>query len=290
MQIDIEVNNKTIPARKGETILEALHDQGIQIPTLCRLEDFTPTGACRLCVVEVEGRENLVPACSYPVEEWMKIRTHSPRVIEARRMIVELLLSNHPDDCLYCERNGHCELQRLAEELNIRERRISGRKNRTNLDLSSPGIVYDPSKCVLCSRCVRICEETEQVSTLDFTGRGNTTSVRAAMGKDLNFSNCIQCGQCIMVCPTGALHEKSYLDAIQQAVNREDMTTVVHYAPSVAVSLAEELGMKPGKDVSGLINSALKKIGFDKVYDGTFASEIYVMEEAAELADRIDKG
>jgi len=289
MQIDIEVNNKTIPARKGETILEALYDQGIQIPTLCRLEDFTPTGACRLCVVEVEGRDNLVPACSYPVEEWMKIRTHSPRVIEARKMIVELLLSNHPDDCLYCERNGHCELQQLAEELNIRERRISGRKNPTNLDLSSPGIVYDPSKCVLCSRCVRICEETEQVATLDFTGRGNTTSVRTAMGKDLNFSNCVQCGQCIMVCPTGALHDKSYLDAIQQAVNREDMTTVVHYTPSVAVSLAEELGMKPGKDVSGLINSALKKIGFDKVYDGTFAAEIYVMEEAAELADRLDK-
>ena len=289
MQIDIEVNNKTIPAKKGETILEALRDQGIQIPTLCRLEDFTPTGACRLCVVEVEGWDNLVPACSYPVEEWMKIRTHSPRVIEARKMIVELLLSNHPDDCLYCERNGHCELQRLAEELNIRERRISGRKNRTNLDLSSPGIVYDPSKCVLCSRCVRICEETEQVSTLDFTGRGNTTSVRPAMGKDLNFSNCIQCGQCIMVCPTGALHEKSYLEAIQQAVNRQDMTAVAYYSPSVAVSLAEELDMKPGKSVSGLINSALKKIGFDKVYDGTFASEIYVMEEAAELADRLDK-
>ncbi|MBS3807928.1 MAG: (2Fe-2S)-binding protein [Bacteroidales bacterium] len=290
MQIDIEVNNQTLSARKGETILEALAGEGIQIPTLCRLEDFTPTGACRLCVVEVEGRDHLVPACSYPVEEWMKIRTHSPRVIEARKMIVELLLSNHPDDCLYCERNGHCELQRLAEELNIRERRLSGRKSRTNLDLSSPGIVYDPSKCVLCSRCVRICEENQQVSTLDFTGRGNTTAVSAAMGKDLNFSNCIQCGQCIMVCPTGALHDKSYLDAIQQAVNREDMTTVVHYAPSVAVSLAEELGMKPGKDMSGLINRALKKIGFDKVYDGTFASEIYVMEEAAELADRIDKG
>jgi len=283
------VNNHTIGARKGETILEALREHGIQIPTLCRLEDFTPTGACRLCVVEVEGMDRLVPACSYPVEEWMKIHTHSPRVIEARKMIVELLLSNHPDDCLYCARNGHCELQRLAEELNIRERRISGRKNSSNLDLSSPGIVYDPSKCVLCSRCVRVCEETEAVSTLDFTGRGNTTAVKAAMAKDLNFSNCIQCGQCIMVCPTGALHDKSYLEAIQQAVSRQDVTTVVHYSPSVVVSLAEEFGLKPGKDLSGLINSALKKIGFDQVYDGTFAAELFVMEEAAELADRLDK-
>lgn len=289
MQIDIEVNNKTLSARKGETILEALREEGIQIPTLCRLEDFTPTGACRLCVVEVEGKDNLVPACSYPVEEWMKIRTHSPRVIEARKMIVELLLSNHPDDCLYCHRNGHCELQRLAQELNIRERRISGRKNNANLDLSSPGIIYDPAKCVLCSRCVRVCEETEGVSTLDFTGRGYRTSVRSAMNKDLNFSNCIQCGQCIMVCPTGALHEKSYLDAIQQAVNRPDTTTVVHYSPSVVLTLAEEFGLKPGRDVAGLINSALKKVGFDRVFDGTFASEIYVMEEAAELADRLDK-
>jgi len=289
MQIDIEVNSNTLSARKGETILEALRDHGIQIPTLCRLEDFTPTGACRLCVVEVEGKDNLVPACSYPVEEWMKIRTHSPRVIEARKMIVELLLSNHPDDCLYCQRNRHCELQRLAEDLNIRERRISGRKNVTHLDLSSPGIVHDPSKCVLCSRCVRICEEQEQVATLDFTGRGNTTSVGAAMGKDLNFSSCIQCGQCIMVCPTGALHEKSYLDAIQEAVSRDDVTAVVHYSPSVGVSLAEEFDLKPGRDITGLMNTALRKIGFNKVFDATFGAEIYIMEEAAQLADRLDK-
>jgi len=289
MQIDIVVNNHTITARKGETILEVLKDHGVQIPTLCRLENFSPTGACRLCVVEVEGRENLVPACSYPVEEWMKIRTHSPRVIEARKMIVELLLSNHPDDCLYCERNGHCELQNLAAELNIRERRISGRKNSAHLDLSSPGIVHDPSKCVLCSRCVRVCEEIEQVSTLDFTGRGNHTSVGAAMDKDLNFSSCIQCGQCIMVCPTGALHEKSYLDAIQEAISRPDVTAVVHYSSSMVVALAEEFDLKPGKDISGLVNTALRKIGFDKVFDGTFGAEVYIMEEAYELADRLDK-
>jgi NADH-quinone oxidoreductase subunit G/NADP-reducing hydrogenase subunit HndD len=289
MQIDIVVNNHTITARKGETILEVLKDHGIQIPTLCRLENFSPTGACRLCVVEVEGRENLVPACSYPVEEWMKIRTHSPRVIEARKMIVELLLSNHPDDCLYCERNGHCELQNLAAELNIRERRISGRKNSAHLDLSSPGIVHDPSKCVLCSRCVRVCEEIEQVSTLDFTGRGNHTSVGAAMDKDLNFSSCIQCGQCIMVCPTGALHEKSYLDAIQEAISRPDVTAVAHYSSSMVVALAEEFDLKPGKDISGLVNTALRKIGFDKVFDGTFGAEVYIMEEAYELADRLDK-
>ena len=290
MQIEVEVNNNNISARKGQTILDALSEQGIQIPTLCRLEDFTPTGACRLCVVEVEGMDNLVPACSYPLEQGMKIRTHSRRVIEARKMIVELLLSNHPDDCLYCERNGRCELQNLAAELNIRERRISGKKNTAKLDLSSPGVVHDPSKCVLCGRCIRVCEDIVNITTLEFKGRGNGTSVSTAMNKGLNFSSCVQCGQCILVCPTGALHEKSYFDLIQEAIgNKEEITTVAHYSPSVVVTLAEEFGLKPGKQIVGLINAALRKIGFDKVFDGSFGSDIYVMEQAAELEDRLDK-
>jgi iron-only hydrogenase group A len=289
MNIDIEVNNKTIRARKGDTILEALRENGIQIPTLCRLEDFTPTGACRLCVVEVEGKDRLIPACSFPVEEWMKIKTHSQRVIEARKMIVELLLSNHPDDCLYCERNGNCELQRLAQELNIRERRISGKKNKAKLDLSSPGLIHDPAKCVLCGRCVRICEENQSVATLDFISKGNYTSIGAAMQKDLNFSNCIQCGQCILVCPTGALHEKSYFDSIQQAINNEDVKVVAQYSPSVAVSLAEEFDIRSGKDLTGVINAALRKIGFDKVFDSSFGGDLHIVEQAAELSERLDK-
>ena len=289
MNIEIEVNNKTIRARKGDTILEALQENGIQIPTLCRLEDFSPTGACRLCAVEVEGKDRLIPACSYPVEEWMRIKTHSQRVIEARKMIVELLLSNHPDDCLYCERNGNCELQRLAQELNIRERRISGKKNNAKLDLSSPGLVHDPAKCVLCGRCVRICEENQSVATLDFISKGNYTSVGTAMQKDLNFSNCIQCGQCILVCPTGALHEKSYFDSIQQAINNDEVKVVAQYSPSVAVSLAEEFNIRAGKDLTGVINAALRKIGFDKVFDSSFGADLHIVEQAAEFSERLDK-
>ncbi|MFP4017722.1 MAG: [FeFe] hydrogenase, group A [Bacteroidales bacterium] len=289
MYIDIEVNNKTIHAKKGDTILEALRENGIYVPTLCNLSNFSPTGACRLCVVEVKGKEQLVTACSYPVDEWMKIKTHSPRVIEARRMIVELLLSNHPEDCLYCERNNKCELQKLAQELNLRERRITGKKNKGKLDLSSPGLVYDPAKCVLCGRCVRVCEEKERVSTLEFIGKGNFTSVSTTMKKDINFSNCIHCGQCILDCPTGALQEKSYFDPIQEALAKDDVTVVAQYSPSVAVSLADEFNLRSGKDISGLINSALRKIGFDKVFDNSFGTDVYVIEEAAELTDRLDK-
>jgi len=162
--ITIEVNNQQIQAKKGETILEALNRNGINVPTLCRMEGFSPTGACRLCVVEVEGKSGLIPSCSFPIDEPLKIKTHSPRVIRSRKMLVELLLSNHPDDCLYCVRNGNCELQDLAEELNVRERRIAGNKSKASIDQSSPGIVRDPAKCVLCGRCVRICEEVQEVS------------------------------------------------------------------------------------------------------------------------------
>jgi NADH-quinone oxidoreductase subunit G/NADP-reducing hydrogenase subunit HndD len=289
MEVSIKVNNTTIKTRKDTTILEALRENGIQIPTLCRLEDFTPTGACRLCVVEVEGMDKLVTACSYPVEQGMVIKTHSQRVIEARKMIVELLLSNHPDDCLYCENNGNCELQRLASELNIRDRRISGRKMQAKLDLSSPGIVFDRSKCILCGRCVRICEEVVGVCALDFISRGNDTTIGTAMGKDINFSSCIQCGQCVLSCPTGAIHEKSYFDVVQESLNKPEVKVVAHYSPSVAITLAEEFGIRSGKDVSGLLNAALRKIGFEKIFDGSFGSDLHIMEEAALLEQRIDE-
>ena len=213
MYIDIVVNNKKIRAKRGETILEALSSNGIKVPTLCRMAGLSPTGACRMCVVEIEGKAGLIPSCSYPIEEPLKIWTHSTRVIRARKMLVELLLSNHPDDCLYCIRNGHCELQDMAVELNVRERRISGEKTKANSDHSSPGIIRDPAKCILCGRCVRVCDEILQVSTLDIIKRGNKTAIATTMNKDLNFSSCINCGQCIMVCPTAALHEKTNFDA-----------------------------------------------------------------------------
>lgn len=286
MLIDIEVNNIKIQAKSGETILEVLNRNGINVPTLCRMEGFSPTGACRMCVVEVEGKSGLIPSCSYPIHEPLKIKTHSPRVIQARKMLVELLLSNHPDDCLYCASNGNCELQDLAVELNIRERRISGEKTKTNLDQSSSAIIRDPSKCILCGRCVRVCEEIMDISTYDFYKRGNKTAITTSMNKDLNFSNCICCGQCLLVCPTGALHEKTNFDIVQQMINSDSMV-VVQYSPGMPISLADELGLRSGKDFNGILNAVLRRIGFNKVFDTSFATDLAIFEQAAELADRI---
>jgi iron-only hydrogenase group A len=288
MVIDIDVNGKKITANKGETILETLNNNGIKVPTLCRMDGFSPTGACRMCVVEVEGKSDLIPSCSYPVDEAMKIKTHSPRVIRARKMLVELLLSNHPDDCLYCIRNGNCELQDLAVELNVRERRISGDKSKLNSDHSSPGIIRDPAKCILCGRCVRVCEEILDVSTFDFMKRGNKTAISTSMNKDLNFSSCINCGQCIMTCPTAALHEKTNFDIVQDMINNSEMTVVAQFSPTVAVSLSEELGLRTSKDISGILVAALKRIGFNKVFDTSFGSDLAIYEQSAELADRIN--
>lgn len=289
MGVSIEVNNQKIEAQKGEPILTALRRNGIKVPTLCRMEDFTPTGACRMCVVEVAGKDDLVPSCSFPVAEGMKIKTHSPRVIKARKMIVELLLSNHPDDCLYCIRNNSCELQNLAAELNVRERRISGAKSLAHLDQSSPGVVRDPGKCILCGRCVRLCDEVQDVATLDFIKRGDATAIGTAMGKELNFSNCIHCGQCILVCPTGALHEKTNFDVVQEALNNPDLTVAVQYSPSISVSLCNEMEVRTGKDLTGVLNSALRKMGFNRVYNSAFAVDMLAYEQAAELEKRLDE-
>jgi iron-only hydrogenase group A len=289
MLFTIEVNNKKIKAEKGETILSALNRNGIIIPTLCRMKDFTPTGACRMCVVEVDGRDRLVTACSQPVEEWMKIKTHSPRVIRARKTIVELLLSNHPDDCLYCNRNLNCELQRLSEELNIRERRIRGKKIKLRLDQSSPAIVRELSKCILCGRCVRVCEELITATTLDFINRGGQTHIGTAMDRDFNFSSCIHCGQCVQVCPTGALHEKHNITEVQDYLNNQEVTKIIQYSPLVPSAVAENLGIKYTKDFDKVLNAVLKKIGFDKVFTTGFGTDICINEVTEELLSRLKK-
>lgn len=288
MLFTIQVNNKKIRAEKGETILSALNRNGIIIPTLCRMKDFTPTGACRMCVVEVEGRDRLVTACSQPVEEWMKIKTHSPRVITARKTIVELLLSNHPDDCLYCDRNLNCELQRLSEELNIRERKIRGKKIKPRLDQSSPAIVRELSKCILCGRCVRICEETITATSLDFINKGKDTHVGAAMDRDFNFSSCIHCGQCVLVCPTGALHEKHNITEVQEYLHKSDMLKVIQYSPIVAAGIAEELGMRYTKEFDRILNSVLRKIGFDKVFTTGTGTDVCISEITRQLEEKTD--
>lgn len=288
MVFTIQVNNKKIKAEKGETILSALNRNGIKIPTLCRMKDFTPTGACRMCVVEVDGRERLVTACSQPVEEWMKIQTHSPRVIQARKTIVELLLSNHPDDCLYCDRNLNCELQRLSEELNIRERRIRSRKIKTRLDQSSPAIVRELSKCILCGRCVRVCEEVITATSLDFINKGRETHVGAAMDKDFNFSSCVHCGQCVLVCPTGALHEKHNITEVQEYLHKADMMKVIQYSPLVTIGIAEELGMRYTREFDKILNGIFRKIGFDKVFKTGTGTDVCITEITEQLSKSIE--
>jgi len=288
--ITIEVNSKPIEAREGETILDTLKRAGIHVPTLCHMSNMFPTGACRMCVVEVEGQRTLIPSCAFPVAAGMKIKTHSPRVVEARKTIIELLLADHPDDCLYCNRNGNCELQGLAEEFNIRQRRFKNTRELSHLDVSSLSIVRDPSKCILCGRCVRVCEEVQGVSAIDFAGRGSKSRVETAFGDVLNVSSCINCGQCIMVCPTGALTEQNHIDRVIAALDDPDKIVVVQHAPSVSVTLAEEFDMKAGIDIAGIMTTALRKLGFDRVFDTSFSADLTIMEEASELVHRITTG
>ena len=267
-----------------------LKREGIKVPTLCHLPDLFPTGACRLCVVEIEGMKGLIPSCAYPVAEGMKIKTHSPRALRARKTIVELLLSNHPDDCLYCVRNGNCELQSLAEELGVRERRYTGEKNNYKVDTSSPAIIRDPAKCILCGKCVRVCEEIQGVSAIDFIGRGSRAMVGPAFNEGMNISSCVNCGQCVVVCPTGALRERSSIKEVLDAINNPEKLVVVQHAPSVSVTLGEEFGIKPGKDVIGIMTAAMRRVGFDKVFDTAFSADLTIMEEASELVERLNNG
>jgi iron-only hydrogenase group A len=289
MIFEIEINNKPVKVKKGETIKSVLDRIGISVPTLCSMKDFTPTGMCRMCVVDVEGQDNLIPSCSFKVEEWMKIKTHSTRVIKARKTIVELLLADHPDDCLYCERNGECELQKHAEDLHVRERRIPDSKIKHKIDKSGIALVHEPAKCILCGRCIRVCDEIIGVSTFDFTNRGIHTSVQTAMNKAINFSNCINCGQCILVCPTAALTERIHFSELETFFHKSSKKMIALYSPAVSITLAEEFGIKPGKDMSAIINAVLRKIGFDRVIDTSFATDIMVMEQAKELLQRIEK-
>lgn len=290
MNFEIEVNNRRIGAHEGETLLIALRRNGFKVPTLCHMNRFSPSGACRLCVVEVEGKRDLITSCSHPVEEGMRVFTNSKRVIKARKGLVELLLSNHPDDCLYCQRNGNCELQWLAEEMNVKERKFFGEKNRQFPDHSSTSVFRDPAKCVLCGRCVRMCEEVQLVTAIDFISRGNDTAVNSAFHQGLNVTSCINCGQCIMVCPTGALLDISHLEKVQAALDHPKKQVVFMVSPSVVASVAEHLGMKAHKELAGRIAAALRKCGAHKVYDLASGCDINVSEEAIHLQSALSNG
>ncbi|MBN1781130.1 iron hydrogenase small subunit [bacterium] len=288
--IEIEVNKRKIRTRSGQMILDVLKAEGIRVPTLCHLSGLFPSGACRMCVVEIEGIPGLVPSCAYPAQDGMKISTHSPRAIRARKTIVELLLSGHPDDCLYCVRNKACELQDLAEELGVRQRRFSPKKAESRVDSSSPAMVRDPAKCILCGKCVRVCEEIQGVGAIDFIGRGSAARIGTAFDEGLNVSSCINCGQCIAVCPTGALREKSAVKEVMDALSDPETVVVMQHAPSISITLGEEFNMKPGKDVQGQLNAAMRRLGADRVFDTSFSADLTIMEEASELVHRIRTG
>lgn len=290
MKINLEINNKKVEAQSGETILDVCKRQGLNIPTLCHIKEVFPTGACRMCVVENLKTGKLVTSCSYPVEEGMQISTHSKRVAEARKVIVELLLSNHPDDCLYCARNKNCELQDLSFNLGVRERRIRGVKNAHKIDTSGVSLVRDPAKCILCGRCVDACGRVMGVHAIDFINRGSKSEIGVAFNKGLNTSSCVNCGRCIMVCPTGALYEKNHFAQIIEAIDSPTKHVVIQYAPSITVTLAEEIGLPAGTDVNGILNASLRRIGFNAVFDASFSADLTIMEEASELIHRVKNG
>ncbi len=288
--VQLTINNIKVNAEEGMTILDAAKSVGISIPTLCHLKDLDPTGACRICAVEVEGFRGLTPSCAYPVSEGLVVATDSPRVRRARKTIVELLVENHPQDCLICVRNKNCELQDLSEQYGVREHRYVGETKSHAIDISSASMERDPAKCILCGRCVRVCHEVQKVGAIDFTKRGFTSIVTTPYNKGLNVSDCILCGQCILVCPTAALREKSSVKEVANAIYDRKKYCIVQVAPAVRASLGEEYNMPLGTDVTGLLVTGLRRLGFKKVFDTNFAADLTIMEEATELIHRVQNG
>jgi len=285
--VQLTINNIKVNAEEEMTILDAAKSVGIYIPTLCHLKELAPTGACRICTVEVDGMRNLVPSCAFPVFEGASVETNSPRVRRARKTIIELLVENHPQDCLICVRNKNCELQDLSEKYGVREHRYVGECKSHAIDISSASMERDPAKCILCGRCVRVCHEIQKIGAIDFTKRGFTSIVTTPYNKGLNISDCILCGQCILVCPTAALREKSSMKEVTNALNCKNKYTVVQIAPAVRATIGEEYNMPVGVDVTGKLVTGLRRLGFKKVFDTNFGADLTIMEEAEELISRI---
>jgi iron-only hydrogenase group A len=285
--VELTINKIKVKAETGMTILDAAKSAGIKIPTLCHLKGLFPTGACRICSVEVEGQRGLIPSCAYPIANDMVVDTNSPRVRRARKTIVELLIENHPQDCLICVRNKNCELQDLSAQYGVREHRYLGESKEHAIDISSPSIERDPAKCILCGRCVRVCNEIQNVGAIDFTKRGFSSIVTTPYNKGVNISDCILCGQCILVCPTAALKEKSASKEVTNALNSKNKYCIAQIAPAVRATLGEEYNMPLGSDVTGQIITGLRRMGFKKVFDTNFAADLTIMEEATELINRI---
>jgi len=288
--VSLTIDGKEIAVPTGTTILEAAKAANIRIPTLCYFPEVQAIGACRVCLVEVEGNKNLQAACVFPASEGLVVHTNSEKIQKSRKFTVELLLSAHPQECLTCSRNLKCELQRLAEELGIREIPFQGEKPKPRLDESTPSIYRDSSKCILCRRCVTVCQEIQQVGAIAAQDRGFDTYIGPAFGEDLGEVACALCGQCINVCPVGALPEKDYTQEVWKAIHDPDKVVVVQDAPAVRAALGEEFGFPPGTLVTGKMLEALRRLGFDVVFDTNFAADLTIIEEGNELLQRIRKG
>ena len=288
--INFKIDGIEAKAKKGTTILEAARQNGIDIPTLCFLKDINEVGDCRMCIVEVEGRKGFATSCIQKVEEGMVVKTHSPEVLEARKAILELILSNHHKDCLTCTRSGNCELQNLCIQFNIQKINYEGEMTEHKIDDKSPAIERDFNKCILCRRCVATCKNVQEIGAIDCINRGFNSCISTTYDCSLNDVDCTFCGQCIESCPTGALREKEYIDDVWKKLKDDESYVVVQTAPAVRVALGEEFGMPIGTNVKGKMVTALKYLGFNKVFDTNTGADLTIMEEANEFIERLTKG
>ncbi|MBR0535034.1 MAG: iron hydrogenase small subunit [Clostridia bacterium] len=288
--VNIKINGFDYQVPAGSTILEAAHQVGIEIPTLCYLKEINAIGACRICVVEVKGARSLVAACVFPVNEGMEIFTNSPKVIAARKTTLELILSTHKKECLSCVRSGNCELQKLCKDYGIEdENAFAGEVISYPVDATATHMYRDNEKCILCRRCVAVCDKTQGVSVIGANARGFDTHIGSAFEYGLGDVACISCGQCITACPTGALSERDDTQKVFDAINDPDKHVIVQTAPAVRVGLGEEFGYEMGSIVTGKMVAALKMLGFDRVFDTNFTADLTIMEEATEFLDRFNK-
>ena len=287
--INLTIDNQKVTVPKGTTILNAAKKAGIDIPTLCFLKDINEVGDCRMCIVEVEGRRGFATSCIQTVEEGMVVHTHTQNVLEARHVILDLIISNHSKDCLTCTRSGNCELQTLATKFNVLNVEFEGERTEHKIDDLSPSIVRDFNKCILCRRCVAACKNVQEIGAIDCINRGFESCISTVGDHSLNDVNCTFCGQCIEACPTGALHEKETINDVWVKLKDPDTIVIAQTAPAVRVALGEEFGMPIGTNVVGKMVTALKRLGFDKVFDTNTGADLTIMEEANEFIERFTK-